>query len=125
MIKRSRGFTLIEILIVMAIIGLLLALALPRYFGSLEHAKEVTLKENLHTLRTTLDRYYGDRGHYPARLDDLVTDRYLRDIPQDPITNRTDTWMTEISFDTAKPGIADIKSGAPGSARDGSPYATW
>lgn len=123
--RRLRGFTLIEILIVMAMIGLLLAIALPRYFGSLEHSKEVVLKEDLLLLRDTLDRYYADRGHFPESLDVLVEERYLRDVPVDPMTGRADSWVTENSSDQEKPGVANVRSGASGTARDGSRYDSW
>lgn len=125
MMRRGRGFTLVEILIVMAMIGLLLAIALPRYFGSLEHSKEVVLKENLLLMRETLDRYYADRGHFPDSLDVLVEERYLRDVPVDPLTGRADSWVPENSTDQQKPGIANVRSGAPGTARDGSRYDSW
>lgn len=83
---KRRGFTLIELLVVMGVIGLLLALALPRYFKSLEHAKDVALAENLKVMRTQIDRFYADRGRYPETLHELVDARYLRDVPMDPIT---------------------------------------
>lgn len=123
--KVRSGFTLIELLVVMAIVAMLLTLAVPRYFGSLERAKEATLKENLAIMRNTLDKFYGDTGKYPAVLDDLVAKHYLRNIPADPITESNTTWILVSPDDPVKGNIADIKSGAPGMSRDGSAYAMW
>lgn len=123
-IKHS-GFTLIELLVVMTIISLLLTLAVPRYFHSVEKSKEAVLRDNLSILRDTLDKYYGDVGKYPDRLDDLVSKKYLRSIPRDPITESTSTWVTIPPSDPNKGLIYDIKSGAPGNGRDGSPYVEW
>ena len=117
-----RGFTLIEMLIVMAIIALLLTIALPRYFGSLDKSKDIALQENLKVLRVTLDRFYADKGRYPDTLDELVTQKYLRAVPMDPITESVLTWVTIPAKDADVQGIADIKSGAPGLAKDGRAY---
>jgi general secretion pathway protein G len=117
-----RGFTLIELLVVMAIIALLLTIALPRYFGSVDKSKEVALKENLQVMRVTLDKFYGDRGRYPDTLDELVTLKYLRSVPVDPMTEVTTTWISVQSAETDKKGIFDIKSGARGKTADGVPY---
>ncbi|MBI3231349.1 MAG: type II secretion system protein [Burkholderiales bacterium] len=116
------GFTLIELLVVMAIIGLLLTVALPRYFGSIDKSKEVALKENLQVLRTGIDRYMADRGRYPDSLSDLVTNKYFRSVPIDPITDSATTWVLVTSTDIDKPGIEDVKSGAIGKTNDGVPY---
>lgn len=118
----SAGFTLIEMLVVMAIVALLLTIALPRYFGALDKSKEVALKENLQVLRSGLDKYYADTGHYPETLDELVEKNYFRSAPVDPVTESAATWILVPSADTDKPGIMDVKSGARGSTRDGVPY---
>lgn len=119
---KQRGFTLIELLVVMAIIALLLTIALPRYFGSVEKSKEVALKENLQVMRVTLDKFYGDRGRYPESLDELVSFKYLRSVPVDPMTELATTWISVPSAETDKKGIFDIKSGARGQTHDGVPY---
>ena len=121
---RTAGFTLIELLVVMAIIATLLTIAVPRYFSSLEKSKEGVLHQDLATMRDALDKYMADKGHYPDGLDTLVADRYLRNIPRDPITERSDTWVTDAPPD-APAGVADVHSGAPGKGRDGTPYADW
>ena len=137
MLKRTlftppkRGFTLVELMVVMAIIALLLALALPRYFNHLEKSRETILKQDLVVMRDAIDKFHGDRGRYPNSLDELVSERYLRALPVDPITERSDTWQVVAPvFDEADAGgeageLYDVKSGAPGTARDGSAYADW
>jgi general secretion pathway protein G len=128
-LKRStgghRGFTLIELLVVMAILGALLAIAAPRYFESVERAKEATLRTNLRMLREAIDKHRADTGRSPATLDDLVSRRYLRAVPVDPITDRADSWSIENAPDGGTSGIHDVRSGATGTSRDGSPYAAW
>ena len=119
------GFTLIELLVVMAIIGTLLTLAVPRYFGSVDRSKEAVLKQDLATLRDSLDKYYGDTGRYPNSLDDLVTKKYLRNIPTDPITESAATWVVIPPEDPGKGMVYDVKSGAQGKARDGTSYGDW
>ena len=123
--KRAPGFTLIELLVVMAIIAILVSIATPRYFNSVEKSKEVVLKEDLSTLRDAIDKYYGDSGKYPDSLDDLVTKKYLRKLPVDPITDRADTWVVVPPEDAEKGGVFDLHSGAPGNGRDGTPYSAW
>jgi general secretion pathway protein G len=118
---KRRGFTLIELLVVMGIIGLLLALALPRYFKSLEHAKEVALAENLKVMRTQIDRFYADRGRYPETLQELVDERYLREVPVDPVTELRGGWSIVPPTDAAS-GVMDVHSSAPGQTRDGIAY---
>lgn len=122
---RQNGFTLIELLVVMAVIALLLSLATPRYFGSVEKSREAVLRENLYLMRDALDKYYGDNGTYPDTLDALVSRRYLRNVPLDPITGERTTWVTVPPGDGVKGGVFDVKSGAQGKARDGSEYKDW
>jgi general secretion pathway protein G len=121
----SSGFTLIELLVVMTIIAMLLTLAVPRYFRSVEKSRETVLRENLSILRDSLDKYYGDNDKYPDSLDDLVTKKYLRGIPRDPITESTTTWVTAAPEDPDKGLVYDVKSGSPDKALDGTPYAEW
>lgn len=121
----KRGFTLIELLVALAIIALLLSIVVPRYMGSLGRAEESVLKENLHSLRDAIDKYFADTGHYPAALDDLVTKKYLRSIPSDPITQSTTTWLVVAPADPQLGAVYDVKSGAKGSGRDGKPYEQW
>lgn len=123
--KPDRGFTLIEILVVLAIVALLLTLALPRYFQSIDHSKESVLRENLRIVRGTIDKYYGDTGQYPESLDELVEKKYLRAAPVDPVTNSTATWTIIPPEESADGSVYDIKSGAPGSGSDGTPYSDW
>ena len=119
------GFTLIELLVVMAIIALLLTLAIPRYFGSLERSKEAVLREDLFQLRDAIGKYYGDKGKYPESLDALASEKYLRKVPVDPITESAATWVIVVPEDPQKGGVYDVKSGAQGKASDGSVYAEW
>lgn len=121
----QRGFTLVELLVVMALIALLLTIATPRYFNSLEKSKETVLRQNLALTRESLDKYYGDIGKYPETLDMLVTKKYLRKLPIDPITESTATWIIVAPEDQDKGGVYDIKSGAVGKALDGSLYSDW
>jgi len=119
------GFTLIELLVVLTIIGMLLTLAVPRYFHSVDKSKETVLRENLSIVRDSLDKYYSDNGKYPDSLDDLVTKKYLRAIPRDPITQSATTWTIVAPDDPKMGGVYDIKSGATGNGLDGTPYAEW
>ncbi|MCK6407009.1 MAG: type II secretion system GspH family protein [Rhodocyclaceae bacterium] len=123
---KRRGFTLIEMLVVMAVIATLLTIAVPRYFQHLDRAREVTLRETLATMRDAIDKYQADTGRYPETIEELVTRHYLRRLPADPITERSDTW--EIVPPPAEPGsrsVYDVKSGAEGSGLDGSEYRSW
>jgi len=122
---RARAFTLIELLAVLAIIALLLAIAVPRYFGSLDRSKEAVLKEDLYQMRDAIDKYHGDRNKYPPTLDALVSDKYLRRIPEDPITGSSATWIVVAPEDPDAGGVYDVRSGAPGRASDGSAYRDW
>jgi type II secretion system protein G len=124
---RARGFTLIELIVVMAIVALLVSIAAPRYVAHVDRARETTLRSSLAVMRDALDRYAADRGHYPDSLDALVAARYLRQLPEDPLTGRRDSWL-----EVAPPpdsllagGTADVRSGAAGRGRDGVLYAEW
>lgn len=123
--KRQAGFTLIELLVVMAIIASLLTIAVPRYFSSLEYSRETTLKQSLAVMRDALDQYYGDTGSYPESLEALVEQRYLRSLPVDPIIERSDQWVLLPPPEGIPGGVADVRSGADGQAKDGSLYAEW
>ncbi|MCY1562971.1 hypothetical protein D9M68_1004400 [compost metagenome] len=109
----------------LGIIALLLTLAVPRYFPSVDSAKETILADNLRSTRATIDQYYGDTGRYPDTLEQLVEKKYLRAAPVDPITESSTTWILVPPEDGSKGGVADLKSGAPGNDRHGKPYADW
>jgi len=120
--RRHGGFTLVELLVVLAIISLLLTIAIPRYFGSVEKSKEVALRENLQVLRSGLDKYYADKGEYPSALADLVTHHYFRSVPLDPVTESATTWQLVTSPNGEISGVADVRSGAKGKTREGIPF---
>jgi general secretion pathway protein G len=119
------GFTLIELLVVMVIIGTLLSLAVPRYFHTLERARETVLKHDLAVLREAIDKYYADLNEYPESLQVLVEKRYVREVPIDPFTQVSDTWTLIQSDDPDHAGIRDVHSGANESASDGTPVSSW
>lgn len=121
----KKGFTLIELLVVLGIIALLLTLAVPRYFPSVDKTKETILADNLRSTRAIIDQFYGDTGRYPDSLEQLVEKKYLRALPVDPITEKTDSWVIVAPDDVTKGSVADIKSGAPGNDRSGKPYSEW
>ena len=128
--RRQAGFTLIEILIVITLIFVLAGMALVQYQTSVTSAKEAVLKEDLFRLRDAIDQYYADKNKYPASLEDLVTEKYIRAIPQDPFTRSTETWQAVMSEPdplnpSAQPGVYDIKSGYEGTALDGTKYSEW
>ena len=127
---KEHGFTLIELMIVMVIIGVLAAMAIPMYVQSVRHAREAVLKEDLRTMRSAIDSYTVDKQKAPQSLDDLVQSGYLKAMPLDPFTHRTDTWIpsqddTLQSLDQTEAGINDVHSGAQGAAADGTSYSTW
>ena len=119
------GFTLIELLVVLAILATLLTIALPRYFSSVEKSKEAVLKENLFQMRDAISRYHADRGRYPDTLDSLATDKYLRNLPVDPMTESNATWVIVAPEDPKKGAVYDLKSGAQGKGTDGTAYSEW
>jgi general secretion pathway protein G len=129
--KRAlRGFTLIELMVVMAIISVLLAIALPIYQKSITRAKESVLRNNLFTLRTMIDEYTIDKQKAPDSLQDLVSEGYLRQIPQDPITGSNDTWRVimedqPVGGSTSAPGLFDVRSGSDKVGLDGTNYSDW
>jgi general secretion pathway protein G len=128
--KQDAGFTLVELMIVMAIIGVLAMVAVPSYISALQHAREAVLKEDLHTLRAAIDSYTMDKQKAPQSLDDLIQDGYIKSIPEDPMTRSTTTWVTDSSdsmhsLDQTDPGIDDIHSGSDQTGSDGQPYNTW
>lgn len=122
--KRA-GFTLIELLVVMTIIGVLLTIAVPRYFRTVERSKETVLKHDLSVVRESIDKYYGDLGQYPDALPVLVEKHYIRAVPVDPFTKSAETWVVVASDDPDHPGVKDLHSGSPDSGSDGSPFVSW
>jgi general secretion pathway protein G len=148
-VGRSRAFTLIELLVVLAILALLLTIAAPRYIHHVDRAREATLRASLKVMREAIDKFYGDQGRWPESLDELVARDYLKAVPLDPITDRTDTWVPSTEAEVAAAaaatvksvvvassgsageapraeiGVADIHSGAPGNGENGTPYQEW
>ena len=122
-----RGFTLIELIVVLAIIALLVSLVAPRYNHTVDNAREGALRTSLNVMRDAIDKFAADKNRYPDSLDELVNAGYLRRIPEDPLTGRKDSWqMLPPARDGVVPGrMADVRSGAAGQAQDGSPYGTW
>jgi general secretion pathway protein G len=118
------GFTLIELLVVMAVLAMLTSIVAPRYVDRVELARETVLRQDLVGLRGAIDQFFRDQSRYPETLSELVTRRYIREVPQDPITRRADTWQTTAPSNGLT-GIYDVHSGAPGHARDGTDYAQW
>lgn len=122
--KWQAGFTFVELMMVLAITALLLSIALPRYFEGLKRAQEAILLDDLVTMREAIDHFYVDKGVYPDTLESLVTQRYLRFIPEDPITERTDTWQIVPPPDYS-PHVYDVHSGSEELASNGTPYSSW
>lgn len=124
-IHLRNGFTLIELLVAMTIIALLLSIVAPRYFNNVSKTEETILKQDLSLMREALDKYHADMGRYPDTLEDLVSKRYFRKIPVDPITQSSTTWILVPPASSEKGAIFDVKSGAPGNGKDGTAYADW
>ena len=143
---RARGFTLIELLVVMTILATLISIAVPRYFSHIDRAREASLKQSLNVMRDAIDKFHGDLGRYPESLDELVTKRYMRKIPPDPIVENSTSWVIQPppieqpaagisagsaswgaspTIQTAKGAVYDVHSAAPGNGADGTPYAEW
>lgn len=127
---RESGFTLIELMVVMLIIGVLLTIAVPSYNAAIKAAKESVLKEDLHVMRNAIDQYTMDKQKAPQSLQDLIDAGYLKTIPMDPMTRTTDGWVTQQSdamhsLDQTDPGIDDVHSSAQETGSDGQPYSSW
>ena len=128
--RGEQGFTMVELMIVMAIIGILATLAIPSYVTAIKHAREAVLKEDLHVMRAAIDSYTMDKQKAPQSLDDLVQDGYLKVVPDDPMTHSKDTWVTETSdamysLDETEPGVSDVHSGSEENGSNGQPYSSW
>ena len=126
----ERGFTMIELLVVMTLIVILATMGMTQYKTSQVYAKEAVLKEDLFRMRDAIDQYYADKGQYPSTIDALVSDGYLRKVPEDPFTKSSSSWQTvpaepDPANPTAEPGVYDIKSGSDQTALDGTKYAEW
>ena len=127
---KARGFTLIEVLIVITLIAILASIGMPMYQNSVRRSKEAVLKEDLFRMRDVINQFYADKNKWPQSLQDLVSEGYMRTVPEDPITSSTETWVTvpadaDPSNTSADPGIEDVKSGAEGTALDGTNYSDW
>jgi general secretion pathway protein G len=128
--KQDAGFTLMELMIVMLIIGILMMVAIPRFEASVKQAREAVLKEDLHVMRAAIDSYTMDKQKAPTSLDDLIQDGYLREIPVDPFTHTKDTWVPEMgdalhSLDQTDAGMDDVHSGSQETSSDGTAYSSW
>jgi len=129
-IKSDRGFTMIELLVVVSLIVILATMGMTQYRASVVHAREATLKEDLFRMRDAIDQYYADKGQWPSTLDSLVSDGYMRKVPDDPFTKNNSSWVTvpsepDPNNPTAEPGVYDVKSGSEMTALDGTRYAEW
>jgi len=128
--KQDAGFTLMELMVVMMIIGILTTLAIPSFVSAVKSAREAVLKEDLRVMRSAIDSYTMDKQKAPQSLDDLVQEGYLKVIPEDPMTHVRDSWVTDTSdslhsLDQTDPGIDDVHSGSEETGSDGTPYNTW
>ena len=128
-VLHKKGYTLVELMIVVAIVGILVTLAIPTFQQSALKAREAALKQNLFTMRAVIDQFYADQGDYPSDLEALVEAKYIRDIPVDPFTKSNTTWNLiyeeQEEGDDSPAGIYDVKSGSEGTALDGTPYKEW
>ena len=130
LLRRARGFTLIEVLIVITLVVILAAVGMPTYQNSVRRSREAVLKEDLWRMRDAIDQYYADKNKYPQSLQDLVSDGYLREVPKDPMTDSAETWVTvpaepDPLNNSAEPGVYNVKSGSDATSMDGTPYADW
>jgi len=126
LVSPTRGFTLMELMVVMAIIASLMTLALPRYFHSVDRSREAVLRQDLHIMRDAIDKFLADRGRYPLTLEELAEKRYLRKVPADPVTESPSTWVVVAPPEgEAREGVYDVRSGAPGRSLDGEAYENW
>jgi general secretion pathway protein G len=123
-VKKS-GFTMIELLVAVAILAMLVSIAAPRYFGNMDRAREDVLRENLYILRDVIDKFHADHGRYPSNLEELVKEKYMRKVPVDPLTQSPNSWMLVPALPDGSGGVMDVHSGAPNRARDGSWYKDW
>ncbi len=121
----KRGFSMIELMVALAIMATILSLAVPRYFGNLDTAKESVLREDLYLLRDAIDKHFADHASYPESLDALVEKKYLRAIPIDPLTQSSHSWVIVAPEDTSLSGVFDVHSGAPNKSRDGTWFKDW
>ena len=122
---RVRGYTMIELLVVLAIIAALLTLAAPRYFGNVDKAKEDVLREDLYLMRDAIDKHFMDKGKYPDQLEDLVNGKYLRAIPVDPLTDSAKSWVLEAPADGSPGAVFNVRSSSAQKARDGTTFKDW
>ena len=122
---RARGFSMIELMVALAILATILSIAVPRYFGNIDSTKESVLREDLYVLRDAIDKYFSDNGKYPDTLEDLVTKRYLCGIPVDPFTQSAHSWVVVAPADATLGAVYDVHSAAPNKARDGTWFKDW
>ena len=123
--SRRSGFTLIELMVTLAIVALLISIVAPRYAGRINTAEETVLRQDLSVMRDAIDKHYADAGQYPASLEELAAKRYIRAVPSDPLTQSNRTWIVIPPADREKGGVYDVKSGARGNGSDGKPYEQW